>query len=164
MYQHFQQNLLIVDDTPTHIKTAGSILKELGHPIRVATNAASALKLIHEQVPSVILLDLVMPDMDGFQLMKILRDEPFFNEMAIICVTANDDRQSLEEGFALGARDYVIKPYHASELLVRVKTHMQIVTQASELKYSYDELDQFCLNVSHDLRSTLYTISSCASC
>lgn len=152
-------NLLIVDDTPAHIKTAGKILKELGFPVRAAANAKAALKLIAKQVPTVLLLDLDMPGMDGFELMRVLKKEPCYEDMAILCVTASSDRESIEQGFALGARDYVVKPYRSSELLARVKNHIQIIRQANELKHSYKELDQFCLNVSHDLRSPLQTIS-----
>ncbi|MBS7007315.1 hybrid sensor histidine kinase/response regulator [Anaerostipes sp.] len=152
-------NLLIVDDTPAHIKTAGTILKELGYPVRAAANAGAALKLIAKQIPTVLLLDLAMPGMDGFELMQVLKKEPFYDDMAILCVTASNDRESIEKGFSLGARDYVVKPYRACELLARVKTHIQIIRQAKELKHSYEELDQFCLNVSHDLRSPLHTIS-----
>lgn len=153
------ENILIVDDTPEHIKTAGTILKQLGCPIRVASSAECAVKLIEKQVPTVLLLDLTMPGMDGFALMQLLSKEPYYHDMAILCVTASSDRKSIERGFSLGARDYVIKPYHSTELLARVKSHLQIVNQAYELKHSYEELDQFCLNVSHDLRSPLYTIS-----
>lgn len=152
-------NILIVDDTPEHIKTAGAILKQLGCPIRAAASAESAVKLIQKQLPTVLLLDIAMPGMDGFALMRLLRKEPYYHDMAILCVTASSDRVSIEQGFALGARDYVIKPYRSTELLARVKSHLQIVNQARELKHSYEELDQFCLNVSHDLRSPLHTIS-----
>ena len=151
-------SILIVDDTPEHIKTAGAILKTLGYPIRAASNAEHALRLIEKQVPTVLLLDIAMPGMDGFELMRQLSKYPFYADMAILCVTASSDRQSIEQGFALGARDYVVKPYHPSELLARVKNHIQLVIQAKELKHSYEELDQFCLNVSHDLRSPLYTV------
>lgn len=150
--------ILIVDDTPEHIKTAAAILKTLGYPIRAASNAEHALRLIEKQVPTVLLLDIAMPGMDGFELMRKLSKYPFYADMAILCVTASSDRQSIEQGFALGARDYVVKPYHSSELLARVKNHIQLVIQSKELKHSYEELDQFCLNISHDLRSPLYTV------
>ena len=150
--------ILIVDDTPEHIKTAAAILKTLGYPIRAASNAEHALRLIEKQVPTVLLLDIAMPGMDGFELMRKLSKYPFYADMAILCVTASSDRQSIEQGFALGARDYVVKPYHSSELLARVKNHIQLVIQSKELKHSYEELDRFALNV-HDLRFHHYILS-----
>lgn len=151
-------NILIVDDTPDHIQTAGSILKELHYPIRVAVSGASALAAIQKQVPTLILLDIQMEDMDGFSLCRQLMDDPSYQSIAIIFVTADTDRHSLQKGFSLGARDYIIKPYHKSELLSRVKAHIRISIQEQERQAAYDELDHFCHSVSHDLKSPLQVI------
>ena len=70
-------------------------------------------------------------------------------------ITGEQDRASLEEGFRLGAQDYILKPCQPSELLARIRTHLQIINQTRELKAAYREMDQFCHSVSHDLKSPI---------
>lgn len=151
-------NILIVDDTPEHIITASTILKALGHQIRVANNGYAALRFIEKQRPTLILLDIKMDGLDGFELCRILKENPKYADISVIFMTASDDEESIRKGFSLGAQDYVVKPYNASELLARVTAHLKIASQAMELTKSYQELDQFCHTVSHDLKSPLQVI------
>jgi two-component system sensor histidine kinase/response regulator len=151
-------NILIVDDTPEHIHIASSILKQLNYSIRAANSGTSALKLIEKKIPTLILLDVRMPDLDGFQVCKILKENPLYKDIAIIFITAAEDEYSISRGFSLGAQDYVVKPYNSSELLARVTTHIKLVSQKNELQYAYNELDKFCHTVSHDLKSPLLVI------
>lgn len=152
-------NILIVDDTPEHIHIASSILaNSINCSIRVATSAHSALKLIEKRIPTLILLDVKMSDIDGFDLCKILKSNPLYEDIAIIFITASEDEYSVSKGFSLGAQDYVVKPYNSSELIARVNTHIKLICQKRELKYAYNELDKFCHTVSHDLKSPLLVI------
>lgn len=151
-------NILIVDDTPEHIHIATSLLKTLGYPIRVSTSASKALTLIEKKKPTLILLDITMPDMDGFELCSLLKENPYYSDIAIIFMTSAQDEESIKKGFALGAQDYVVKPYNSSELLARVSTHIKLASQSIQLKASYKELDQFCHTVSHDLKSPLLVL------
>ncbi len=151
-------NILIVDDTPEHIHIATSLLKTLGYPIRVSTSASKALTLIEKKKPTLILLDITMPDMDGFELCSLLKENPSYSDIAIIFMTSAQDEESIKKGFALGAQDYVVKPYNSSELLARVSTHIKLASQSIQLKASYKELDQFCHTVSHDLKSPLLVL------
>lgn len=151
-------NILIVDDTPEHIHIATSLLKTLGYPIRVSTSASKALRLIEKKKPTLILLDITMPDMDGFELCSLLKENPSYSDIAIIFMTSAQDEESIKKGFALGAQDYVVKPYNSSELLARVSTHIKLASQSIQLKASYKELDQFCHTVSHDLKSPLLVL------
>lgn len=151
-------NILIVDDTPEHIHIATSLLKTLGYPIRVSTSASKALTLIEKKKPTLILLDITMPDMNGFELCSLLKENPSYSDIAIIFMTSAQDEESIKKGFALGAQDYVVKPYNSSELLARVSTHIKLASQSIQLKASYKELDQFCHTVSHDLKSPLLVL------
>lgn len=151
-------NILIVDDSLEHIRIASSILKNLGYPIRVANNGMTALKLIKEQIPTLILLDIIMPKINGFEICDIIKNDTLYQDIAIIFMTADQDEESIQKGFSLGAQDYVVKPYKSSELIARVQTHIKLSTQANELKFAYKELDQFCHTVSHDLKSPLNVI------
>ena len=151
-------SILIVDDSPEQILSAGTILKEHGYRVLVASGADAALDVLDREFPDCILLDIHMKGMDGFTLCRRLRSDARYQDTAIIFMTISQDRESLERGFLLGAQDYIIKPCHASELLARVGTHVRIVTQARELKAAYRELDQFCHSVSHDLKSPLQVL------
>lgn len=159
MYSYKEKiNILIVDDTPEHIHIASSILKSLNYPIRVANNADTALTLIEKQIPTLLLLDVSLPTMNGFEICKLLKQNPLYEDMAIIFMTASGDEHSISKGFSLGAQDYVIKPYNSHELIARVNTHIKLVCQKKELKNSYKELDQFCHTISHDLKSPILVI------
>lgn len=164
MYQQNKDiNILIVDDTPEHIRIASSILKKLGHRIRAANNGIDALKLIEQQIPTLILLDINMSNLSGYDVCSIVKNTPSYESIAIIFVTAYQDEENIQKGFSLGAQDYVIKPYNASELLARVSTHIKLASQSNALKSSYAELDTFCHTVSHDLKSPLLVIKQLIS-
>lgn len=156
-------NILIVDDSPEALQNAGTILKTLGYPIRIALNGTTALELIQQERPTIILLDVSMDDMSGFQVCRQIKSNPKWADIAIIFVTASGQEQNIQEGFQAGAQDYVVKPFLASELLARVRTHIQIAAQSMELKNAYHELDQFCHSVSHDLKSPLLVIQQLTS-
>ena len=151
--------ILIVDDTPEHIQTAGTILLKRGYQIRIATSGAACLEMVEKELPSIILLDIQMNDMDGFTVCKHLKSNPATADIPIIFVTSDTNRASLQKGFALGAQDYIMKPYHASELIARVNAHQKLYAQSLELKAAYDELNQFCHSVSHDLKAPLQVIT-----
>lgn len=151
-------NILIVDDTPEHIHIASSILKPLNCSIRAANSGTAALKLIEKKIPTLILLDVNMPDINGFEICQMLKSNSIYEDVAIIFITASEDEYSISKGFSLGAQDYVVKPYNSSELLARVTTHIKLIRQKEELKHAYDELNKFCHTVSHDLKSPLLVI------
>ncbi|WP_310602676.1 response regulator [Anaerosporobacter sp.] len=152
-------NILIVDDTPEHILMASAILKQCNYTIRAAHNGYSALKQIEIKMPTLILLDINMPDLSGYEVCRMIKENPDYKHIAIIFMTSSNHEESIQRGFECGATDYVVKPYHARELLARVNTHVKIVTQSLELTHAYKELDQFCHSVSHDLKSPLQVIN-----
>lgn len=154
--------ILVVDDTPEHIQTAGTILKTHGYHVRVATSGRKALEMVEQEPPAIILLDILMKDMDGFSVCETIRSSPANQNIAIIFVTADHDRFKLQKGFELGGQDYILKPYHSSELIARINTQMKMYHQSRELKKAYAELGQFCHNVSHDLKAPMSFIASLA--
>lgn len=156
-------NILIVDDASEHLYNAGNILRPLGYPIRIALTGHRALELIQEQKPTVILLDIMLDDMNGFQICRQLKNNPAYSDIAIIFVTGLNDEESIQEGFRIGGADYVTKPYRPMELIARIQNQIRLTTQAAELKYAYHELDHFCQNVSHDLKSPLLVIQQLAA-
>ena len=118
--------ILIVDDTPANIQTLTAILKEQGYQISVATNGKQALEVLGKVRPDLILLDVMMPEMDGFETCARLKASPDLHDIPIIFLTAKTDTADIVRGFELGAVDYVGKPFNAHELLARVNTHLSM--------------------------------------
>ena len=118
--------ILVVDDTPANIQTVAAILKERGYQLSIATNGKQALDVLARVRPDLILLDVMMPEMDGFETCRRLKENEAWREIPIIFLTAKTETADLVKGFEAGAVDYVGKPFNAHELLARVNTHLTI--------------------------------------
>jgi len=127
--------ILIVDDSLSNIDFLNSLLQGEGFSVLIATNAYDAINIAKTQKPDLILLDIVMPDMSGFEICEILKKNVETLEIPVIFITAQDDYDFVSKGFNVGAVDYIHKPFNVNELLARVKTHL-------ELKFKTDELIQ----------------------
>lgn len=119
-------NILIVDDIPRNIQVLGNILKENHYQVEFALDGPSALKWVEKKNFDLILLDIMMPGMTGFEVCKQLRKNKEHNDIPIIFLTAKTDRESIVEGFKLGGKDYITKPFDSTELLARVHTHVEL--------------------------------------
>jgi len=159
----YHAQIMLIDDSPSSIEVAISVLRQHDYQIRIATSAATALDLLTRQLPDIILLDVNMPDIDGFTFCRQLKNLPAYKDIPIIFLTASDDESSIQTAFDLGAQDYVTKPFKTSELLARVKTHIKLRQQQQDLQRSYDELNTFCSTISHDLKSPLLSLGQLAS-
>ncbi len=118
--------ILIVDDTVKNIQVLGTVLKEQGYQINVAQNGQQALDQVEKVKPDLILLDVMMPEMDGFEACRHLKANPNTEEIPVIFLTAKVETEDVVKGFELGAVDYVTKPFNPTELLVRVDTHLSL--------------------------------------
>lgn len=127
-------SILIVDDTPKNIQVLGTILKNENFQVEFATNGKQALKWVGKKPFDLILLDVMMPIMSGFEVCEIIRDQEDFNDIPIIFLTARTDKESIISGFDVGAQDYITKPFDAKELLARVKTHLDLKKSKEKLK------------------------------
>ncbi len=112
--------ILIVDDDPAGRHTLESILDQQGYQLVMAENGIQALEKAEQCLPDVILLDVMMPGMDGFEVCQLIRKNPLVAEIPIIMLTALDDRKSLLDGLEAGADDYITKPYDRHELRARL--------------------------------------------
>lgn len=125
--------ILIVDDVSENIKVAISILNNESYNFSYALDGKEAIDVLKTKHFDLILLDVMMPNLDGFSLCKIIKNSPSIKDTPIIFVTAKVDIESIEEGFRLGGVDYVTKPFHAIELKSRVANHLELYRYRKEL-------------------------------
>jgi len=128
------QNILIVDDTPKNIQVIGTILKKEGYMISIAQSGKQALDIIRHEPPDLILLDIIMPEMDGFETCSHLKKNPETSDIPVIFLSALSDIDNKVKGFSAGAVDYVTKPIQQEELMARVTTHLTIQRYREHLK------------------------------
>jgi len=124
--QKKDQHILVVDDNLRNIQLIGTILREEGFPFSYAQSGKQALEIADTNPPNLILLDIMMPGMDGFETCEILKSNPKTNDIPVIFLSALSDTSKKVEGFNLGAVDYVTKPVQREELLARVEAHLEI--------------------------------------
>ncbi|MEM6449344.1 MAG: response regulator [Cyanobacteria bacterium P01_D01_bin.105] len=125
--------ILVVDDVPANLEVMAETLSSQGYAVSVASSGERALKQLQRRLPNLILLDVQMPDMNGFETCEKIKENPAFQEVPIIFLTALSDSDSTLKGFDLGAVDYISKPFREPELLARVKTHLQLQQMTQHL-------------------------------
>ena len=118
--------ILIVDDTPANLEVISDTLSDAGFEVAIAPSGERAFKQLQLQLPDLILLDVMMPIMDGFEVCQQLKANPITQDIPVIFMTALSDTESKTKGFELGAVDYITKPFQEAEVLARVKTHLQL--------------------------------------
>jgi signal transduction histidine kinase len=150
--------ILIVDDQPINLKVAASVLGE-DYTLSIANNGKNALKLLEIGTPDLILLDVMMPEMDGFEVCKIIKENEKTKDIPVIFLTAKTDIRDIIKGFEYGAVDYITKPFHPTEVKVRVKNHLNLYHAKNEIAKINSEKDKFFSIIAHDLRSPLASIS-----
>lgn len=134
------KKILIIDDQAENIDTIVSSLNNL-YEVIVTTNSKKAISLIFKHLPTLILLDIKMPDIDGYEICKRLKGDNKTKDIPIIFLTAKDDPESIVKGFDLGAVDYITKPFNPEEVKARVRTHIKLVSTQNELKARNNELE-----------------------
>jgi CheY-like chemotaxis protein len=118
--------ILVVDDEPAIREYETRLLSELGHEMLAAANGADALRLAREKLPHLVLLDIMMPELSGIEVCRQLRADPRTREIRVIVVSAVDSKRALEESIIAGADDFLAKPIHALELMVRVRSILRV--------------------------------------
>ena len=150
------QTVLIVDDEVTNIKVLSSLLRD-EHEILFATNGEGALKIAHSKQPDLVLLDIMMPDMDGYEVSKHLKSDPLTAHIPVIFVTAKDQEQDEADGFKAGAIDFITKPFRPLIVKARVRNHLQLIGQRNTLKVLSDKLEAFHNRLDRELQTAKET-------
>jgi DNA-binding response OmpR family regulator len=132
-----QLDILIVDDNPENLSVLGNILGKKNHNLIFAQNGVVALKIVKNRKPSLILLDIMMPNMDGFEVCRQLKQDAILAEIPVIFLTAKTETEDVVAGLKLGAVDYVTKPFNQEELLARVNTHLELKMAKEELRAAF---------------------------
>jgi len=150
--------ILIVDDIPENIKVLGAILRRQGYEVEFALSGADALTWIKETSFDLILLDIMMPGMDGYEVCRQIKENPSWANIPVIFLTAKTDTDSVIKGLRIGAVDYILKPFNSDELLMRVNTHLTIVNQHRALEELSLAREKFFTILAHDLASPYHTL------
>lgn len=134
--------ILIVDDTPSNLDLLLTLLDDAGYTVLVAKSGESALRKIEINPPDLILLDVMMPNLNGFDVCQYLKGKAETADIPIIFMTALAETIDKVKGFAVGAADYIIKPFQNEEVLSRIKTHLALYQLQRELKFKNNQLIQ----------------------
>jgi len=127
-------SILVVDDTPANLQLLAGILKARGHKVRPAPGGLLALAAARRDPPDLILLDINMPEMDGYEVCRRLKADDGLKSIPVMFVSALDDRLDKARAFAVGGADYLTKPFQMEELHARVATHLKLRRMLLELK------------------------------
>ncbi len=140
--------VLIVDDNPKNLQVLAEIVEKIGHEVVMALNARQAIDYLAQELPDLILLDVMMPEMDGYMLCRELKATECSREIPVIFITARADSEDVVQGFAAGGIDYLTKPFRVPELRARLSTHLSLKRHQDELRENNERLQRTCEELS----------------
>ncbi len=153
-------NILVVDDNLENLKVVGNFLKEQGYRIALAFDGKSALSIIENNPIDMVLLDIMMPEMDGFEVCRQIKSKKEIANIPVIFLSAKNNTEDVIRGFELGGADYVTKPFVRSELLMRVKNHLELSAVRNRLIETLQTRDKLYSIIAHDLRTPFVNIAN----
>ena len=162
-----RDDILVVEDSLPSLQAVKNVLTEGGYTVRGATDGRTAMMIAGAKPPGLILLDVSLPDMDGFEVCQRLKSENGTHDIPVIFITAKDDVVDKMKGFEVGGVDYITKPFHAEDVLARVETHLTIRNLQKRLEAKNRKLQE----KNHQLEEALLNIKTlkgllpiCAHC
>ena len=151
--------VLIVEDTPASLKLLSDMLIAAGYYVRQAPNGELALWTAHARPPELILLDIRMPGIDGFEVCRRLKEAPDLEGVPVIFLSAQHDMEDKVRGFALGAVDFIAKPFQANEVLARTDTHIRLARSQRALAAEQSRLEQRVAERTHELEALAHDLN-----
>ena len=151
-------SILIVDDMPKNIQLVAKFLTDEGYNLFFAQSGVAALKQVNTRPFDLILLDVMMPGMDGFEVCEKIKEIPSAHNIPVIFLTAKTDDEAIARGFSLGGVDYITKPFNPVELVARVRTHLKLRQREKQLRDLNSTKDTLLSVISHDLKTPFFNI------
>lgn len=156
-------DILIVDDTPANLNVLSAILGKFGYRVRPAINGALALKAAQKAAPDLILLDVQMPGMDGYEVCRQLKSDPQTRDIPVVFISALDDVLDKVEAFQVGGVDYITKPFQIEEVLARVENQLVLHQQREAISGLLARNQQLLALATRELRPRLEQIAQWAA-
>lgn len=150
--------ILVVDDNHENLRVVSNYLKDKGYKLALALNAKEAMAILERIRPDIILMDVMMPEIDGFTACKMIKETEKFSEIPIIFLTAKTQTEDIIEGLEAGGVDYITKPFNREELLVRVKNHVELSQARKRILEMNRTRDKLYSIIAHDIKSPFSTI------
>ncbi len=165
-----EESILVVDDTELNLQLFVRLLTKHGYKVIPASSGELALAVVEQELPNLILLDIMMPNMDGYEVCRQLKADERTKDVPVIFISALDEVFDKMTAFSVGGVDYITKPFQAEEVLARIHTHLSLKLmrqtlqeQNQQLQEQNRELDAFAHTVAHDLKNPLTKISTSLS-
>ena len=163
--QHISPTILIVDDNSNNVKIIAITLRAFNYKLVIATNGQSAIEMVEKTRPDLVLMDVMMPGMDGYETCEKIKAKKVNENIPVIFLTALSEKANIIRGFEVGGVDYITKPFNKEELISRVKTHLELKFTRDELQKNSNYLqslnavkDRMFSVIGHDLRSPLGSV------
>lgn len=147
--------ILVVDDQESNLRLLGGMLSQLGYEIVAVTDGEQAIERLTERVADLVLLDVLMPGLDGFEVCRRIRARPELGDIPIVFLSAADDKTFIVRALEAGAVDYVTKPFNKAELISRVRTHLALKQARDRLRQLAEDKDELLGILAHDLKNHL---------
>src|SRR5919199_3011783 len=138
----FKGDILVIDDTPDNLRLLSTMLTEQGYKVRKALSGQMALRSAQTVLPDLVLLDINMPEMNGYEVCTQLKADEQTRDVPVIFISALDDVLDKVKAFAVGGVDYITKPFHAQEVIARIENQLTLVRQQSSLRERTAQLEQ----------------------
>jgi signal transduction histidine kinase len=135
-------SVLVVDDNPRNLQLMSAMLNQEGYKLYITNSGENALTFLGQTLPDLILLDVMMPGMSGFEVCRKIKSQSRYKNIPVIFLTARNEVEDIVEGFEAGAVDYIVKPFHAKEVFVRVNTHLQLKLAREQMVSKNRELEE----------------------